>query len=378
MVLRVAGHGEEAWPVLGSTKGGAAVTQKLEPDEGPPATALQPLKSRAELPDTMLGQVRVCDFDAAVFQVRGTFLELASSEVPLPLTLRLRRSWSDSDLQASADLHASFSGTDSPRERNDTDSTGDIGNVEAQSSTGSWLSAPGDALLRQSSAGSWLSAAGDQGASGGETEASEEDVIDLTTVEPHIQQAQMETKWNLNAAEWRPATIVAPAAAPEPVPAAVQQHPPAALQAEPAGDKTTIVLRRLPAAWIAGGRTAILEVLDELGFEGLYDFMYAPADIQDLQSKGYAFVNFLTVEAAEQAVTMLREIGEQAPTVGWSDLQGLARHIARYRDSPIMHKSVPEEIQPILFKDGARIPFPSPQGQVRRPCLSRRKPRPDE
>lgn len=279
------------------------------------------------------------DDDAAILQVRGTFLELSSwSEAELPLSQRFRRSWSDSDLHAKADAAGDFDIFE--RFRNDSDSTADQSNTEA-------LSSPG----------SWASAAGDQGVNIGEAE-SEENVADPTKVKAS---PCMETTWNLNAAEWRPAETVAATE----------------VAAERPSDRTTIVLRRLPAVWLAGGRAAILAALDALGFSGLYDFVYAPADILDKQSKGYAFVNFLTAEAAEQAMHTVQNL-EEAPTVGWSDVQGLTLHIARYRDSPIMHKSVPEEIQPVLFKDGFRIPFPLPQGQVRRPCLSRRKPRADK
>lgn len=366
MVLSAEGRREKAWHV--SSDAGNSALQPLpltsatfpqdnaECDQGAWPTCWQLRQPDKRLSQAMLeygaphahNALQGNDSDAAIMQVRGTFLELATSEAELPLSQRFRRSWSDSDLHASADAAGDF--VMSGRLRNDTDSTGDIGNTEA-------LSSPG----------SWASAAGDQGASVEEAE-SEDDVIDLTTVEtsPQVNMNQhVETKWNLNAAEWRPAEVPA---------AAMLAVEPAAA---PAAERTTLVLRRLPVRWLAGGRASILEALDALGFEGLYDFMYAPADIQDLQSKGYAFVNFLTMEAAEEAMPLLRAL-EEAPTVGWSDLQGLARHIARYRDSPIMHKSVPEEIQPVLFKDGQRMPFPSPQGQVRRPCLSRRKPRVDD
>lgn len=45
----------------------------------------------------------------------------------------------------------------------------------------------------------------------------------------------------------------------------------------------------------------------------------------------------------------------------WSSAhQGIESHIARYRNSPVMHASVPDEQRPALFKDGLRIPFPAP------------------
>merc|ERR1712113_271372 len=52
--------------------------------------------------------------------------------------------------------------------------------------------------------------------------------------------------------------------------------------------------------------------------------------------------------------------------IAWGNpLQGLAAHVDRYRNSPMMHPDVADEFRPLLFKDGLRIDFPPPTQKVR-------------
>merc|ERR1711924_370716 len=54
--------------------------------------------------------------------------------------------------------------------------------------------------------------------------------------------------------------------------------------------------------------------------------------------------------------------------VGWSNKhQGLAEQIRRYRNSPVMHDSVPDEYKPMLFRKGIRQDFPAPTQMLKRP-----------
>jgi hypothetical protein len=48
-------------------------------------------------------------------------------------------------------------------------------------------------------------------------------------------------------------------------------------------------------------------------------------------------------------------------------LQGLDAHVQRYRNSPVMSESVPDECKPLLLQDGLRVPFPLPTKQLRTP-----------
>mmetsp|Transcript_37822 Transcript_37822/g.66661 ORF Transcript_37822/g.66661 Transcript_37822/m.66661 type:complete len:108 (+) Transcript_37822:445-768(+) len=49
------------------------------------------------------------------------------------------------------------------------------------------------------------------------------------------------------------------------------------------------------------------------------------------------------------------------------------QYIERYRNSPIMHDSVPDEHRPALFEDGKRVPFPEPTKVIRRPRIRHTK-----
>jgi len=56
--------------------------------------------------------------------------------------------------------------------------------------------------------------------------------------------------------------------------------------------------------------------------------------------------------------------------VSWGNpLQGYGAHIYRYRNSPVMHKDVPEEFKPVAFVNGIRIKFPAPTKRIRPPRL---------
>lgn len=52
----------------------------------------------------------------------------------------------------------------------------------------------------------------------------------------------------------------------------------------------------------------------------------------------------------------------------WPDLDA---HVERYRNSSVMHHSVPEEFKPALFENGQQIPFPKPSKAPKAPQLRR-------
>jgi len=59
--------------------------------------------------------------------------------------------------------------------------------------------------------------------------------------------------------------------------------------------------------------------------------------------------------------------------VYWSEAhQGLEAHVARYRNSPVLHPAVPDEFKPIILKDGVRVDFPAPTKKSRAPRIRKR------
>jgi hypothetical protein len=141
-------------------------------------------------------------------------------------------------------------------------------------------------------------------------------------------------------------------------------------------EQTTIMMRNIPNNYT---RTMLLELIDAEGFKGQYDLVYIPIDFNSDAGFGYAFINLLHPEVAEKLRAHFQSFSGWSTTsdkvcdVMWSGVhQGLEAHIERYRNSPVMHESVPDEFKPAIFKDGVRIPFPPPTRAPRAPRIRRR------
>jgi RNA recognition motif-containing protein len=137
--------------------------------------------------------------------------------------------------------------------------------------------------------------------------------------------------------------------------------------------RTTVMLRNLPNNYT---REMMLSHLDGLGFAGLYNFFYMPIDFTSEASLGYAFVNFATPRDAQLLMAAFDGFSDWViPTrkrcyVNWSHPhQGLASNIERYRNSPVMHKDVPDVFKPAVFDHGMRVEFPAPTRRLRCPRL---------
>lgn len=110
------------------------------------------------------------------------------------------------------------------------------------------------------------------------------------------------------------------------------------------------------------------QLLNDAGFAGLYDFLYLPVNFKTWRFFRYCLVNFTCHQAAASALEKLGAQGdvwaestrdEAAPCPDWcAKSQGLAAHLEQYRDSPVMHPSVPDQYKPILLRNGVRVAFP--------------------
>eukprot|EP00438_Fugacium_kawagutii_P018469 Skav204798 [mRNA] locus=scaffold763:460514:465506:+ [translate_table: standard] len=137
----------------------------------------------------------------------------------------------------------------------------------------------------------------------------------------------------------------------------------------PAG-KTTVMMRNIPNNYT---RRMFLELLNKHGLQSCYDFIYLPYDFQRASNLGYAFVNL-----REDAVDMFWQTfdgfsqwslpSSKVCKVTWSGPhQGFEAHVERYRNSPVMHRSVPDEYKPLIFSEGTPIPFPPPTRRLKAP-----------
>lgn len=136
-------------------------------------------------------------------------------------------------------------------------------------------------------------------------------------------------------------------------------------------ERTTVMMRNIPNNCT---REQLITLIEENGFQSCFDLVYLPIDLKNKVGLGYAFLNFRSNEDANAFILSFQGFknwnmkSEKICEVTWSDaMQGLSEHVERYRDSPVMHDSVPEEFKPVLFKDGQRVKFPPPTRKLRAP-----------
>eukprot|EP00929_Paragymnodinium_shiwhaense_P099576 TRINITY_DN612_c1_g1_i1.p1 TRINITY_DN612_c1_g1~~TRINITY_DN612_c1_g1_i1.p1 ORF type:complete len:628 (+),score=171.07 TRINITY_DN612_c1_g1_i1:132-2015(+) len=139
--------------------------------------------------------------------------------------------------------------------------------------------------------------------------------------------------------------------------------------------QTTVMLRNLPDGY---SRNMVSEILAEEGMGKKVNFVYVPMNFRNKASFGYAFVNLVDADAAEECrvkfegFTRWKVESTKVCEVSWSDMhQGLEAHIDRYRNSPVMHESVPDPFKPAVFDNGVRIDFPPPTKALRPPRIRR-------
>lgn len=132
---------------------------------------------------------------------------------------------------------------------------------------------------------------------------------------------------------------------------------------------TTAILRNIPNAFSS---SMLLDLLDTRGFRARYNYIYLPVGFLDGKNLGYSFVNFLSHEDALDFTEAFNGFsawgtGEKSGSVSWSQVQGVQAHVERYRNSPVMHPSIPNEFKPMVFQDGQCVPFPPPTKAIKAP-----------
>jgi RNA recognition motif-containing protein len=136
-------------------------------------------------------------------------------------------------------------------------------------------------------------------------------------------------------------------------------------------DRTTIMMRDIPNLYCTD---RLVELFDLAGFSRRYDFVYLPMDFRTDMSLGYAFVDFVSNADAQRFMEVFDGFSSwMTPSpkvcqVSWADPnQGLAEHVERYRNSPVMHENIPDGYKPRLYNQGVRVPFPPPTKRIRPP-----------
>mmetsp|Transcript_40137 Transcript_40137/g.92234 ORF Transcript_40137/g.92234 Transcript_40137/m.92234 type:complete len:583 (-) Transcript_40137:102-1850(-) len=142
--------------------------------------------------------------------------------------------------------------------------------------------------------------------------------------------------------------------------------------------RATVLIKNIPktAVWVC-----FVRYLDELGFAGKYDFVYLPRDFTHGVGLGYALVAMTSVDNGDTLMQRLEGSSEwvDADSEGvlrtsWSEPQRtVSEHVDRYRNSPVMHESLPAEHKPVLFQDGKQVAFPPPTRPIRPPRIRQNK-----
>jgi hypothetical protein len=100
---------------------------------------------------------------------------------------------------------------------------------------------------------------------------------------------------------------------------------------------TTIMIRNIPNRY---SQRKLINELKGLGFDGAFDFVYAPLDSKTLVNVGYAFVNFKSPQWALRCVEVFREHrfkqqrrDKKFAAVSIAHVQGLDENMRHYEKS---------------------------------------------
>jgi len=114
--------------------------------------------------------------------------------------------------------------------------------------------------------------------------------------------------------------------------------------------RTTVLVRNLPSDF---STQQLVQLLDDHGFGGTWDFTYAPCDFQTGCGFGYAVVNFVLPSKAQQFRNKFEGFQlpsqDEALAVVWSPTrQGFQALQDRYERSVVMDEAVPLPFKPLF------------------------------
>lgn len=139
---------------------------------------------------------------------------------------------------------------------------------------------------------------------------------------------------------------------------------------------TTVMVRDIPSELC---QEDLVQDFIDLGFRGLFDFVYIPMNLRGCGNFGYAFINFIDNATALRVMNQGHNdkcLRSSSWTCMWSSCQGLDSNVERYRNSPLMHKSVPAGSKPTKFDHtGQPVSFPRPTVKISKPRIHSQQPK---
>jgi len=118
---------------------------------------------------------------------------------------------------------------------------------------------------------------------------------------------------------------------------------------------TTVMLRNVPNRYT---QQELIEELDQLGFAGNFDFVYAPTDFGTMGNVGYAFVNFIDAAWAARCQKELegylfmkhqKKMTKKHATVSVAHLQGLQANLRHYEKSAVAGRARSKGCGPVVL-----------------------------
>lgn len=135
-------------------------------------------------------------------------------------------------------------------------------------------------------------------------------------------------------------------------------------QLHTAGTSEVLMIRNL-AGYV--NRDMLVEFLAKRGVLTVINFLYVPVTLPTRQSVGYAVLSCTSFIASCCCLKRLSSMspwlhpeGKGLVVERMRSFQSFDDLVLRYRDSPLMQDSVPDEIKPIALVGGVRVPFPPP------------------
>jgi RNA recognition motif-containing protein len=133
--------------------------------------------------------------------------------------------------------------------------------------------------------------------------------------------------------------------------------------------RTTVMVRNIPTSL---SQTDFVTELMARGYRGLFRFVYMPMNLRSNGSFGYAFVDFCSPAFALQLMEQLELLEDEDKDwrAVWSRTQGITANVEFYRNSPLMHETIPEDCKPALYDEhGVQVPFPAPTKYISKPRI---------